>query len=102
MRFYIHIFRSILKPNNLKVVPVGLNRGVKKIVSSRIPNLGRLEDLADIVTGAGNISESEAEVDDHFGIVIGKVGRAVVPAIQEWGRGTLIQGVTGTGLVALF
>jgi len=53
----------------IKVVPVGLNRGVKKIVSSRIPNLGRLEDLADIVTGAGNISESEAE-DENSKVVL--------------------------------
>ena len=83
--YNIHIFRSILKPNNLKVVPVGLNRGVKKIVSSRIPNLGRLEDLADIVTGAGNISESEAEVDNHFGIVIGKGEGRLFPPSRNGG-----------------
>lgn len=46
----------------LQVVPVGVNRGVKKIVSSKVPNLGRLEDLADLVTGTGAVSESEAEV----------------------------------------
>lgn len=48
----------------IQVVPVGLNRGVKKIVSSKVPNLGRLEDLADIVNGTGNVSESEAEMDE--------------------------------------
>ena len=41
---------------------MGVNRGVKKIVSSKVPNLGRLEDLADLVTGTGAVSESEAEV----------------------------------------
>ncbi len=46
----------------LQVVPVGINRGVKKIVTSKVPNLGRLEDMADLLTKGGAVSESEAEV----------------------------------------
>jgi hypothetical protein len=41
---------------------VGVNRGVKKLVSSRVPNLGRLEDVADLLTKGGAVSDSEAEV----------------------------------------
>jgi ribosome biogenesis protein SSF1/2 len=46
----------------VQVVPVGINRGVKKIVTSKVPNLGRLEDMADLLTKGGAVSESEAEV----------------------------------------
>ena len=46
----------------MQVVPVGINRGVKKIVTSKVPNLGRLEDMADLLTKGGAVSESEAEV----------------------------------------
>jgi len=48
----------------IKVVPVGVGRGVKKIVSSKVPNLGRYEDVADFLTKAGAQSESEAEDDE--------------------------------------
>ena len=35
----------------VKVVPVGISRGVKKLVNrSRVPNMGRLWDMADFVT----------------------------------------------------
>jgi hypothetical protein len=44
---------------------VGINRGVKKIVTSKVPNLGRLEDVADLLIKGGAVSESEAEVR-HF------------------------------------
>jgi len=46
-------------------VPVGLNRGVKKIVTSRVPNLGRLADMAEFMAkGGGGMSESEGEDDE--------------------------------------
>merc|ERR1719186_1855449 len=49
----------------IKVVPVGLNRGVKKIVTSRIPNLGRCADVAEFLQkGGGGMSESEGEEDE--------------------------------------
>jgi len=54
----------------IKVVPTGVNRGVKKIVTSKVPNLGRLENLADMVTGGGCVSESEAEEDEASKVVL--------------------------------
>lgn len=49
----------------IKVVPTGLNRGVKKIVTSRVPNLGRMADMAEFMTkGGGGMSESEGEEDE--------------------------------------
>ena len=49
----------------IKLMPVGLNRGVKKIVTSKVPNLGRCSDMGDFIEGrGGGVSESEAEEDD--------------------------------------
>lgn len=51
---------------SLKVVPVGMSRGVKKIIQERIPNLSKLEDISDLLLAGANLSESEAEQDgDH-------------------------------------
>lgn len=55
----------------IKVVPTGVNRGVKKIVTSKVPNLGRLEQMADLVAGGGgDISQSEAEDDEMSKVVL--------------------------------
>jgi hypothetical protein len=56
------IFATATAACSVQVVPVGINRGVKKIVTSKVPNLGRLEDMADLLTKGGAVSESEAEV----------------------------------------
>lgn len=32
------------------VAPVGLSRGIKKVVVGKIPNLGKCEDIADFLT----------------------------------------------------
>jgi len=48
----------------IKVVPVGVTRSVKKIVSSKVPNLGKYDDMADFLTRGGAASESEAEDDE--------------------------------------
>jgi ribosome biogenesis protein SSF1/2 len=34
----------------IKAVPVGLSKGVKKLVQSKVPNLGRFEDISDFIT----------------------------------------------------
>lgn len=48
----------------IKVVPVGMSRGVKKIVSSKIPNLGKFDSMADFLMKGGAASESEGEDDE--------------------------------------
>lgn len=48
----------------IKVVPVGISKGVKKLVNrTHVPNMGRLQDMADFVMKAGYGSESEGEDD---------------------------------------
>jgi len=49
----------------LKVVPVGINRGVKKIVRGKIPNLGNLEDMADIVNAGACMSDTSGAEDEN-------------------------------------
>lgn len=46
----------------IRVVPVGLSKGVKKIVQAKIPNLSKCEDFSEFLT-KGTVSESEAEDD---------------------------------------
>jgi len=69
----------------IKVVPVGVNRGVKKIVTNKVPNLGRLEDMADLLTGGGAVSESEFEDDENSKVVLPQEMsvRGAMPAQQS-------------------
>ncbi|XP_076754602.1 brix domain-containing protein peter pan [Xylocopa sonorina] len=46
----------------IKVVPVGLSKGVKKLVQAKIPNLSKCGDFSDFLTKE-TVSESEAEDD---------------------------------------
>ncbi|KAL4659160.1 hypothetical protein GN956_G2503 [Arapaima gigas] len=51
---------------SLKVVPVGMSRGVKKLLQERFPNMSHLEDISELLMKGANLSESEAEQDgDH-------------------------------------
>ena len=49
----------------LKVVPVGLSKGVKKLVQGKVPNLGRYDDVAEFLSRDANLSESEVEDDNE-------------------------------------
>ncbi|XP_051988576.1 suppressor of SWI4 1 homolog [Xyrauchen texanus] len=51
---------------SLKVVPVGMSRGVKKLMQEKFPNMSKLEDISELLMKGVNLSESEAEQDgDH-------------------------------------
>ncbi|XP_023677487.1 suppressor of SWI4 1 homolog [Paramormyrops kingsleyae] len=51
---------------SLKVVPVGMSRGVKKLMQERFPNMSRFDDISELLMKGANLSESEAEQDgDH-------------------------------------
>ncbi|XP_014470914.1 PREDICTED: protein Peter pan [Dinoponera quadriceps] len=47
----------------IKVVPVGLSKGVKKLVQAKVPDLSRCQDISDFLTKP-TMSESEAEDDE--------------------------------------
>lgn len=49
----------------IKVVPVGLSKGIKKIATGKIPNLGRYEDMSEFLNSKGGLtSDSEGEDDE--------------------------------------
>lgn len=53
----------------IKVVPVGLSRGVKKIVQAKVPNLAKCQDISEFLTKP-TMSESEAEDDENSHITL--------------------------------
>merc|ERR1712130_949503 len=61
----------------IKVVPTGLNKGVKKLVTARVPDLGKMQDMGEFMEKGGGVSESEGE--------------------EEESKVTLPQGVTSRG-----
>ncbi|TKS92104.1 Suppressor of SWI4 1 -like protein [Collichthys lucidus] len=53
---------------SLKVVPVGMSRGVKKLMQERFPNMSKFEDISELLMKGANLSESEAEQDGEHNI----------------------------------
>ncbi|XP_063976507.1 protein Peter pan [Diachasmimorpha longicaudata] len=53
----------------IKVVPLGLSKGVKKLVQAKIPNLRGCESYADFLTKTA-VSESEGEDDPSNSVVL--------------------------------
>ncbi|XP_012235181.1 protein Peter pan [Linepithema humile] len=47
----------------IKVIPVGLSKGISKIVQAKVPNLSKCQDISEFLTKPG-MSESEAEDDE--------------------------------------
>lgn len=46
---------------HIEAVPVGVSRGVKKLLKNKIPDLSSLKDISDFVNGGAYLSESEGE-----------------------------------------
>ncbi|EDV93468.1 protein Peter pan [Drosophila grimshawi] len=55
---------------SVQVVPVGLKRSVQKLVSAKLPNLNKCNEVVDFVTKDGYASESEAEDDEQSHVVL--------------------------------
>merc|ERR1719464_1627680 len=64
----------------IKMMPVGINKGTKKIVTGRVPNLGKCADIGEFIDKGGGLSESEAEEDEtsHVSAPSGVSVRGVV------------------------
>lgn len=48
----------------ISAVPVGVNKGIKKIVQRKIPDMSKLEDISDLVTKSQALSDSEFDDDE--------------------------------------
>ncbi|XP_011881559.1 PREDICTED: protein Peter pan [Vollenhovia emeryi] len=53
----------------IKAVPVGLSRGIKKIVQAKVPNLAKCQDISEFLTKP-SMSESEAEDDESSHVTL--------------------------------
>ena len=45
------MFYFYLNYSNIEAIPIGVSRGVMKLMKNKIPNLGSLNDISDFVTG---------------------------------------------------
>lgn len=48
----------------VRVVPVGISKGVKKVISGKIPDLSKCTDISEMLTQNGAVSDSEFEDED--------------------------------------
>uniref|UniRef100_A0A8D8RCF5 Suppressor of SWI4 1 homolog n=1 Tax=Cacopsylla melanoneura TaxID=428564 RepID=A0A8D8RCF5_9HEMI len=54
----------------IRVVPIGVSKGVKKILQSKVPNLARFQDMSEFLTKPGMLSESEVEDDPNSHVTL--------------------------------
>ena len=70
----------------IKLAPVGLSKGIKKIATGKIPNLGRYEDMSEFLNSrGGQTSESEGEEDETSRVTLpqGVSARGNLPQEQS-------------------
>lgn len=82
----------------IKATPVGVNRKVRRLIQTKIPNLNKVQDIADYIAGTGNTTStvdaaSDSEAEDNS---------AVVELAQNYtGRGNRGQSKSALKLVEL-
>lgn len=82
----------------IKATPVGVNRKVRRLIQTKIPNLNKVQDIADYIAGSGNVATgvdgaSDSEAEDNS---------AVVELAQNYtGRGNRGQSKSALKLVEL-
>ncbi|XP_059609900.1 protein Peter pan [Phlebotomus argentipes] len=54
----------------IRVLPVGVSRSVKKLITGKIPNLAKCEDIADFIEKSTGLSDSEFEDDEASHVVL--------------------------------
>ncbi|KAF7277821.1 hypothetical protein GWI33_009237 [Rhynchophorus ferrugineus] len=57
---------------NIKVAPVGISKGVKKVVQGKVPNLASCHTISDFFAKTSIMSESEAEDDPCNHVTVGQ------------------------------
>lgn len=55
---------------NIRAVPVGMSKGMKKLIKAKIPDMSKFDDISDLLIKGGDLSESEAELDGEHNEVI--------------------------------
>nr|XP_057905852.1 suppressor of SWI4 1 homolog [Doryrhamphus excisus] len=78
---------------SLKVVPVGMSRGVKKLMQEKFPNMSKFEDISELMMKGANLSESEGEQDGEHNIT-------ELPQVYS-GRGNMASGQSAIRLTEI-
>lgn len=70
---------------NIEATPVGINKGIKRLLKPKIPDLGKLNDISDLVIGGAYLSESEGEEpnDSHVTLPQRMSGRGNIKSSQS-------------------
>merc|ERR1712142_597117 len=55
---------------NIEATPVGVNKGIKRLLKPKVPNLGTLNDISDLIEGGAYLSESEGEEGEDSKVVL--------------------------------
>ncbi|CAG2194579.1 SSF1_2 [Mytilus edulis] len=55
---------------NIRVVPVGMSKSVKKLIKATVPDMSKYSDVSEYITKAGYLSDSEAELDGEHNEVV--------------------------------
>jgi len=55
---------------NIEATPVGVNKGIKRLLKPKVPNLGTLNDISDLIEGGAYLSESEGEEAEESKVVL--------------------------------
>ncbi|KAL3279517.1 hypothetical protein HHI36_017026 [Cryptolaemus montrouzieri] len=66
----------------IKIAPVGISKGVKKVVQGKVPNLAKFSEISEFLTKSGLLSESEVEDDpsNHVTLAQKMISRGNVEA----------------------
>ncbi|KAK7077906.1 hypothetical protein SK128_022087 [Halocaridina rubra] len=59
----------------IRIVPVEVCRGLKKLMGSKVPNLSKFKDVSDLITKSGMLSDSEAEDDPNARVTVPHLGK---------------------------
>jgi len=54
----------------IKITPVGVSKGVKRVVLGKVPNLAKCSDISEFLTKSGVLSESEMEDDPNSHVTV--------------------------------
>jgi ribosome biogenesis protein SSF1/2 len=82
----------------IKATPVGVNRKVRRLIQTKIPNLNKVQDIADYIAGTANATTSVGDASDSEP----EDSNAVVELAQNYtGRGNKGQSKSALKLVEL-
>lgn len=59
-----------LRHYSIRVVPIEICKGVKKLLGRKVPDLGKFSDVSEYMTKAGLLSDSEAEDDPNARVTV--------------------------------